>query len=112
MIVVALITVLLSPWHGKALPTTPSGSYETSFALTVRGAPGKRVELRADGVAKGWVAAFCTSRLCAPFRTFATLDKRGTARYEFSLIRTDPSAVKHTHAVIRADGKQVAAARA
>lgn len=112
MILFALVSVLLSPWHGATLPTTPSGNYETSYALTVRGAPGSRVALSAEGVAKGWVASFCTPRLCAPFRTFATLDRHGTARYEFSLIRTDPSAVKHTHAVIRANGKQVAGARA
>ncbi len=110
MIVLALVTVLLSPWKGPSLPTAPTGNYETSYAMTVRGAPGARVDLRADGVAKGWVAAFCTARLCAPFHTIVPLDGSGKARLEFSLIRTDPKAAAHTHAVIRANGG--AAARA
>jgi len=112
MNILALVTVLLGPWHGAALPTTPTGNYVTSYAMTVRGAPHARVDLRAEGVAKGWVASFCTPRLCAPFHTIATLDGHGTARYEFSLIRTDPKAVKHTRALIRADGKQAAVTKA
>lgn len=104
MIVLALVTVLLSPWKGPSLPTAPTGNYETSYALNLRGAPSARVDLRADGVAKGWVAAFCTARLCAPFHTIVTLDGSGKARLEFSLIRTDPKAAAHAHAVICADG--------
>jgi hypothetical protein len=104
MIVLALVTVLLSPWKGPSLPTAPTGNYETSYALNVRGSPSARVDLRADGVAKGWVAAFCTARLCAPFHTIVTLDGTGKARLEFSLIRTDPRAVAHAHAVISANG--------
>jgi hypothetical protein len=110
MIVFALVTVLLSPWKGPSLPTAPTGNYETSWAMTVRGAPGARVELSADGVAEGWVASFCTPRLCAPFHTIATLDGKGIARYQFSLIRTDPKAVPHTHATIRANNSIVATA--
>ena len=107
MIVLAL-SVLLGPWHGAVLPTTPTGNYVTSYALTVHGSPHARVDLRADGVAKGWVAAFCTSRLCSPFHAIAALDNKGVARYEFSLIRTDPAAAKHTRAVIRSGVRIVA----
>lgn len=110
MIVLALVTVLLSPWKGAVLPTTPTGNYQTSFALNVHGAPRERVTLQADGVAKGWIAAFCTPRLCAPFHTVATLDGKGMARYEFSLIRTDPKAPKHARAIIRANGNVAAGA--
>jgi hypothetical protein len=110
MIFLALVTVLLSPWKGPSLPTAPTGNYETSWVMTVRGAPRARVELRADGVAQGWVASFCTPRLCAPFHTIATLDGKGVARYQFSLIRTDPKAVAHTRASILANNQMVAAA--
>ncbi len=110
MIVFALVTVLLSPWKGPSLPTAPSGNYETSWAMTVRGAPHARVALSADGVAKGWVASFCTSRLCAPFHTIATLDGKGLMRYQFSLIRTDPKSVAHARASIRANNRTVASA--
>jgi len=110
MIVFALVTVLLSPWKGPSLPTTPTGNYETSWAMTVHGAPRARVELRANGLPPGWVASFCTPRLCAPFHTLATLDGKGVARYEFSLIRTDPKAAAHAHATVRANNQVVASA--
>jgi len=110
MIVFALVTVLLSPWKGPSLPTAPTGNYETSWAMTVRGAPHARVTLTAEGVAKGWVASFCTPRLCAPFHTIATLDGKGVARYQFSLIRTDPKAAKHTRASILENNQMAATA--
>ena len=104
----ALITVVLSPWHGPSLPTAPTGNYETSWAMNVRGAPTARVDLRADGVSKGWIAAFCTARLCAPFHTVVTLNDKGNARLEFSLIRTDPKASPHTRVIIQANNRAVA----
>jgi hypothetical protein len=110
MIILALVTVLLSPWKGPSLPTTPTGNYETSWAMTVHGAPRARVELRADGVPAGWVASFCTPRLCAPFHTISTLDGKGVARYQFSLIRTDPKAAAHARANVRANNQVVATA--
>jgi len=110
MIVLALVTVLLAPWKGPSLPTTPSGNNETSWAMTVHGAPRARVQLSADGVAPGWVASFCTPRLCAPFHTIATLDGKGVARYEFSLIRTDPKASAHARATVRANNQVVTTA--
>jgi hypothetical protein len=106
----ALITVLLSPWHGPSLPTAPTGNYQPSYAMNIRGAPRERVALRADGAAKGWVAAFCTTRLCAPFRTVVTLNDKGVARLEFSLIRTDPNAAPHTRVTIQANSWAVAQA--
>lgn len=112
MLILGLVAVLLAPWHGKALPTTPAGEYVTSWAMTVRGTPHARVNLQADGVSKGWVASFCTPRICAPFHTSATLDSHGLARYEFSLIRIDPKAAKHTRAAIRANGKPAVTAKA
>lgn len=106
----ALITVLLSPWHGPALSTAPTGQYATYYSLNVRGAPNERVALRADGVAKGWIAAFCTPTLCAPFRKALTLDRRGSARLQFDLVRTDPKAPPHTKVTIQANNRAVARA--
>ena len=110
MIVLALVTVLLSPWKGPSLPTAPTGNYETSWAMTVHGAPRARVQLSAGGMAPGWIASFCTPRLCAPFHTTATLDGKGVARFQFSLIRTDPKAAAHTRATVRANNRVAAAA--
>lgn len=109
MIVLALVTVLLSPWKGPSLPAAPTGNYETSWAMTVHGAPHARVQLLADVAPKGWIAAFCTRRLCAPFHTVATLDGKGIAHYQFSLIRAGPKAAPHPKEVtIRANGRKVA----
>ncbi len=107
MIILALVTVLLSPWKGPSLPTTPTGAYETSWAMTVHGAPRARVGLRVDGMPPGWVASFCTPRLCAPFHTIATLDGKGIAHYQFSVIRTDPKAPDFKRIIIRGNGREI-----
>jgi hypothetical protein len=104
----ALITVLLTPWHGPSLPTAPTGQYATKYALTVHGTPNERVDLRADGAAKGWIAAFCTPRLCAEFHTSLTLDKHGIGRLQFDLVRIDPKASPHTRVIIQANNRPVA----
>lgn len=109
MILLALVTVLLTPWKGASLPAAPSGAeYSVSYAMHVRGAAHQHVVLDADNVAPGWIAAFCTSRLCSPFHKGLDLDSHGAALLEFSLVRTDPKASRHTHVVVRADSRVVA----
>ncbi|HEV2262685.1 MAG TPA: hypothetical protein VGR69_10405 [Candidatus Rubrimentiphilum sp.] len=108
-VVAALITVLLSPWKGASLPTAPSGTeYSVAYAMHIRGAARQHVVLDASNVAPGWIAAFCTSRLCSPFHSMLDLDSHGNAFLEFSLIRTDPKAARHTHVVVRANSHVVA----
>ena len=110
MILLLALVVTLAPWKGPTLPTTPSGEYVSSYALTVRGAPHQRVDLRAAGVAKGWIAAFCTQTLCAPFRKTVTLGTSGTMKLEYELVRIDPKASHRTRSVISANGRVVATA--
>jgi len=106
----ALITVLLTPWHGPSLPSAPTGEYSTKYSLSVRGAAHERVDLQAAGVAKGWIAAFCTPTLCAVFHKSLILDNHGTGRLEFELVRVDPKASPHTRVVIEANNRVVARA--
>ncbi len=98
----ALITLLLAPWHGPSLPT--AGANAVKYRLTVRGPAERDVQLRADGVPKGWIASFCTKTLCSPFRYTLELDERGSGTVEFQAIRTDDSAPAHVHVTITAGG--------
>lgn len=90
MIALALVTLLLSPWHGPSLPAASADAIE--YKLTVHGAPQQQVGLQATGLPSGWVASFCTRDLCSPFSYRMRLDSHGTGTIEFQAIRTDPSA--------------------
>jgi hypothetical protein len=97
-----LITLALGPWRGPSLPSaTPNA---TKYKLTVRGPADRKVDLRADGLPKGWVASFCTSTECSPFEYEMELNDRGTGVIEFQAIRTDDSAPPHVHVTITTNG--------
>lgn len=102
MLPLALITLALGPWQGPSLPTAIPNAVK--YKLTVRGPARARVELRAGGMPKGWVASFCTDSVCSPFRYGMELNARGTGVIEFQAIRTDDSAPKHTNVVITTSG--------
>ena len=95
------VHLTIAPWTAPRLATVTQTA--ATFALTVAGRPGTRVRLRATGVASGWIAAFCTPRLCSPERVDVTLPASGRATYEFELIRQDPSAPKRSGARIAGD---------
>jgi hypothetical protein len=98
----AIITLVLAPWHGPSLPTATPGAVK--YKLTVRGTPAQRIDLSASGLPSGWVASFCTPTLCSPFRYSMQLDGRGTGFIEFQAIRTDHSAPKHIRIMVTASG--------
>jgi hypothetical protein len=62
------------------------------------------VNLSASGLPEGWVASFCTQKLCSPFHYTLQLDNRGIGVIEFQAIRIDDSAPKHVHVQVSADG--------
>ena len=97
-----LITLALAPWRGPSLPTAAPNA--AKYKLTVRGPSEDRIELRADGLPKGWVASFCTQKVCSPFRYTMELSDRGTGVIEFQAIRTDDSAPPHVRVVITTTG--------
>lgn len=102
MIALALVTLLLSPWHGPSLPTASAAA--AKYRLAVHGAPRSSVDLRATGLPAGWVASFCTPTLCSPFRYTMHLDARGEGTIEFQAIRTDDAAPRRVRVTVSAPG--------
>ncbi len=91
----------IEPWTGASLATATSTAVK--YRLHVAGAPNATVRLRADGVAKGWLAAFCTPKVCAPARVDVTLPLSGQAVYQFELIREDAGGPARSGARITTD---------
>jgi hypothetical protein len=96
----------LEPWTGTNLPTTTRAALK--YRLHVEGVPNSTFVLRADGVAKGWLAAFCTPKVCAPMRVDVTLPASGQAVYQFELIREAADAPARSGArITSSDGASV-----
>jgi hypothetical protein len=88
----------VEPWTGSDFQVTSSGA--AKYRLEVSGKPNATVSLRALGVAQGWLAAFCTPRLCSPERINVALPRSGQAVFQFELIREAGSAPKESGATI------------
>jgi thiol-disulfide isomerase/thioredoxin len=80
--------ISLVPWTGADLPGSVPSTIK--YRLAVAGSPGASVDLAAKGLPKGWVASFCTDRLCAPFRVQVALPASGVKVIEFQLIPDKP----------------------
>jgi hypothetical protein len=91
----------IEPWSGANLATASTTAVK--YRLHVVGAPNTTLRLRADAVAQGWLAAFCTPKVCAPMRVDVTLEQSGHADYQFELIREDPSGPARSGARITSD---------
>lgn len=106
MIAIAMLLALaqapthltVEPWTGAEFQTTPSGA--AKYRLKVNGKPNATVNLRALHVAQGWLAAFCTPKLCSPERINVQLPRSGEAIFQFELIRETQSAPKESGATI------------
>lgn len=62
-----------------------------SFAVRVHGPAQSTAHLVAVGVPRGWIASFCTARVCSPFRVALPLHA-GTATIQLSYARTGAAA--------------------
>ncbi|MDQ2992108.1 MAG: hypothetical protein M3R30_04715 [Candidatus Eremiobacteraeota bacterium] len=88
---IALATHLrIAPWKGADPVSAIVGA--TKYRLTVSGRPGAHVHLRATGRSEGWVAAFCTDRICSPDQTVLDLPASGRVDVQFELVRDDEHA--------------------
>ncbi|MFY9781122.1 MAG: redoxin domain-containing protein [Candidatus Baltobacteraceae bacterium] len=98
----------LAPWTGADLPGSIPNTLK--YRLVVAGTAGNKVALHAAGVPKGWIASFCSDRLCAPFKTSVAIPPSGVKVIEFQLVppgaRADPGKVR----VIGNDGRHTATA--
>ncbi|MDQ2873151.1 MAG: hypothetical protein M3R35_08505 [Candidatus Eremiobacteraeota bacterium] len=106
LIALAATTLAFSPWHGKVLQASPGA---IQYRLSVRGTPHTTVKLAAIGLARGWIASFCTDKVCSPMQYSMELPGSGTGAIEFQVIRNDPSAPHRTHVVVRSDAGASAA---
>lgn len=95
-------SVSLAPWTGPDLPGSIPNTRK--YRLVVAGAAGRTVALHASGVPKGWVASFCTDRLCAPFQTTVLLPDSGVKIVEFQLVPPTVGAVAPRVRVTSSDG--------
>jgi|GEM_PF-1035749 len=92
----------VQPWTGNDLQTTTSAA--AKYRLEVSGKAHAVIHLQASGVAGGWLAAFCTSKVCSPERVDVAIPASGQAVLQFELIRESDSAPKQSGATIRDDG--------
>jgi peroxiredoxin len=104
----ATTSVSLTPWTGADLPGSVASTMK--YRLVVAGAAGKNVDLHAAGVPKGWVASFCTDRVCAPFKVSVALPPSGVKVIEFQLVPPDASSPAPKVRVIGTDGSAQASA--
>jgi hypothetical protein len=101
----AKLTLEIGPWTGADLKTATRSA--ARYRLTVTGPPNSAAALVASNVADGWLAAFCTPRVCSPDRVDALLSPAGRAVYQFELIRLNRGAPKRSGARIRAGDSAV-----
>jgi hypothetical protein len=94
------LAVLLSiaPWTGSNYQT--ASTQAVTYRLKVEGAPNATLRLRAVGVANGWLAAFCTRKLCSPQHADVTLPSSGSAVLQFELVRESDDAAARSGATI------------
>ncbi|MEO6912582.1 MAG: redoxin domain-containing protein [Candidatus Baltobacteraceae bacterium] len=92
--------VTLAPWTGADLPGSVPGTIK--YRLTVSGTSGKLVHLRATGMAKGWIASFCSDRVCSPMQLALNIPSSGVKIIEFQMIHNDDTAPKTTPVKVQA----------
>jgi hypothetical protein len=103
------IVLTLSAWHGADLPSAPT-VHAVKYRLSIKGTPGAHVHLRTSGVARGWLAAFCTSKICSPGQTWLDLPRSGSYALQFELIRQlDNAPPKSGARILSDDGSAVTA---
>jgi hypothetical protein len=92
----------IQPWTGTELSTTSAAA--AKYRLTVTGTPDSAVHLQASGVADGWLAAFCTPKICSPQRVDVAIPSSGETVLQFELIRESDTAPTRSGATISDDG--------
>ena len=91
----------VKPWTGTDLQMTTDTA--AKYRLEITGKSNASLRLRAVGVAQGWIAAFCTPKLCSPQRLDVQLPSSGNAVVQFELIRESETAPKRSGATITDD---------
>lgn len=92
---------MIAPLLALVLTVAPSGN---EYAVKAHGAPRTSLQLRAQNVPQGWVAAFCTATLCSPFAYTLPLDEKGNGQIHLRLIRTEDNAPRRLRISLTAPG--------
>ncbi|MBV8601422.1 MAG: redoxin domain-containing protein [Candidatus Eremiobacteraeota bacterium] len=98
-------TLSVAPWTGPELPGSVPNT--AKYRLVVAGPEGKSVALHAADLPKGWIASFCTDRICAPMRVTTTLPASGVKVIEFQVVPPETKALAHLPSVrvVATDGR-------
>jgi peroxiredoxin len=94
--------VSLAPWTGAELPGSIPNTIK--YRLVVAGTPGKTLALHTSDVPKGWVASFCSDRVCSPFKLSLALPASGVKVIEFQLVPPEAGAKAGKVRVVATDG--------
>jgi hypothetical protein len=82
--------------HAAADPAT------RSYAVRVTAPPGSTVRLAALDVPAGWIASFCTPRVCSPYRvTLPVPAGRATIQLSYVRERADARPLRAPHVAVR-----------
>ena len=92
----------IAPWTGADLPGSLSSTLK--YRLIVAKSPSAKIDLRALGLPKGWIASFCADGLCSPNHVSIVLPDSGVKTYEFQLVPSGSSRKPGAVRVSSADG--------
>ncbi len=111
MLTGALLGVMLfiGPFTGPAL--SGSDPATAKFSVHVRGRPAQQVRVRAVDVPIGYIASFCTARVCAPFAVTVTLPRSGGLVLELQIIENRAGTAKPSRVTVAADGAKPASVK-
>ncbi len=102
MAAILVATLALGPYDGPPLPGSIPETVK--FAVRVRGASGATVRLHAIGVPRGYIASFCTPRVCSRDRVDLVLGTNGRERIELQFIKNEPTAHAPARVTVGAAG--------
>ncbi len=102
--------ISLAPWTGADLPGSIASTIK--YRLVVSGKADSTVQLRATNIKKGWIASFCSDRLCSPMQLALHLPQSGVKIVELQLIQNQKRAPRHTTFRVEANGVGGSAASA
>jgi hypothetical protein len=84
-----------------AVTAIPSGAGPDTrvYHLFVRAAPGSTVSLR-SAESPGWIASFCTDKVCSVNHSTVVVPSNGTAVLKLDVFRTDAGRPRTAHLTV------------
>ncbi len=76
--------ISLAPWTGPDLPGSLAST--AKYRLVVVGTPQASVTMLADGLPNGWIASFCSDKICSPFQSTIRVPADGVKIVELQIV--------------------------